>query len=75
MAGESAQMRQIRSYLKRDRGLPNTAYDVMGYWRGRCWRERRSSAVDPGPIWRAGKAAGRSDEEIWAAYDAARGEA
>ena len=34
MAGESAQMRQIRTYLKRDRGLPNSAYDVMGYWRG-----------------------------------------
>jgi len=74
MAGESAQMRKIRSYLKRDRGLPNTAYDVMGYWRGQvAGRERRSSAVDPGPIWRAGKAAGRSDEEIWAAYDATSG--
>ena len=73
MAGESAQMRRIRSYLKRDRGLPNTAYDVMGYWRGVSGRQPR--AVDPGPIWRAGKAEGRSDEEIWAAYDAARGEA
>ena len=34
-------------------------------------RQRQPRAVDPGPIWRAGKAAGQSDEEIWAAYDAA----
>ena len=29
-------------------------------------------AVDPGPIWRAGRAAGKTDEEIWADYDQAR---
>jgi NADPH-dependent ferric siderophore reductase len=68
MAGESAQMRAIRKHLMRDVGLPSTAYDVMGYWRGGGRRQPR--AVDPGPIWRAGKAAGKSDEEIWAAYDA-----
>jgi NADPH-dependent ferric siderophore reductase len=68
MAGESAQMRAIRKHLMRDRRLPSTAYDVMGYWRGGGRRQLR--AVDPGPIWRAGKAAGKSDEEIWAAYDA-----
>ena len=70
MAGESAQMRAIRKYLMRDRVLPGTAYDVMGYWRGVARRQPR--AVDPGPIWRAGKAAGETDEQIWAAYDAAR---
>jgi NADPH-dependent ferric siderophore reductase len=70
MAGESAQMRAIRKHLMRDRRLPSTAYDVMGYWRGVAQRQPR--AVDPGPIWRAGKAAGRSDEEIWAEYDEAR---
>ncbi len=70
MAGESAQMRAIRKHLMRDRGLPGTAYDVMGYWRGVARRQPR--AVDPGPIWRAGKAAGQTDEQIWAAYDAAR---
>ncbi len=73
MAGESSQMRAIRKHLMRDVGLPSTAYDVMGYWRGGATRQPR--AVDPGPIWRAGKAAGQSDEEIWAAYDAAREEA
>jgi NADPH-dependent ferric siderophore reductase len=70
MAGESAQMRAIRKHLMRERRLPNHAYDVMGYWRG--VKERQPRAVDPGPIWRAGKAAGKSDEEIWADYDRAR---
>lgn len=71
MAGESAQMRAIRKHLMRVRKLPSTAYDVMGYWRGGGAR-RQPRAVDPGPIYRAGKAAGKSDEEIWADYDAAR---
>jgi NADPH-dependent ferric siderophore reductase len=71
MAGESAQMRAIRKHLMRDRRLSNAAYDVMGYWR--AVTSRRPRAVDPGPIWRAGKAAGKTDEEIWAAYDEARG--
>jgi NADPH-dependent ferric siderophore reductase len=71
MAGESAQMRAIRKHLMRERRLPSTAYDVMGYWRAVAARQPR--AVDPAPIWRAGKAAGHSDEQIWAAYDEARG--
>jgi NADPH-dependent ferric siderophore reductase len=70
MAGESAQMRAIRKHLSRELGLPSTAYDVMGYWRRVTRRQPR--AVDPGPIWREGKAAGKSDEEIWADYDAAQ---
>ena len=70
MAGESADMRAIRKHLMRDRRLPAAAYDVMGYWRAASARQPR--AVDPGPIYRAGKAKGLSDEEIWAAYDEAR---
>jgi len=70
MAGESAQMRAIRKHLMREVGLPSTHYDVMGYWRATLARQPR--AVDPGPIWRAGRTAGKSDEEIWAEYDAAR---
>jgi NADPH-dependent ferric siderophore reductase len=70
MAGESAQMRAIRKHLMRVRRLPSSAYDVMGYWRGGAARQPR--AVDPSPIWRAGKAAGKTDEEIWADYDAAQ---
>jgi len=69
MAGESSQMRAIRKHLMREVKLPSSAYDVMGYWRGGAVRQPR--AVDPGPIWRAGKAAGKSDEQIWAEYDAA----
>ena len=72
MAGESAQMRAIRKHLMRAVGLPTSHYDVMGYWRATAARQPR--AVDPGPIWRAGKAAGKTDEQIWADYDAARGE-
>jgi NADPH-dependent ferric siderophore reductase len=70
MAGESAQMRAIRKHLMRERRLPASAYDVMGYWRASTGRQPR--AVDPGPIWREGKAQGLSDEEIWARYDEAR---
>lgn len=70
MAGESAQMRAIRKHLMREVKLPSTAYDVMGYWRS--GQPRQPRAVDPGPIWRAGKVAGKTDDEIWAAYDAAR---
>lgn len=70
MGGESAQMRAIRKHLMRERKMPSTAYDVMGYWRGVTRRQPR--AVDPGPIYRSGKAAGKSDEQIWADYDAAR---
>jgi NADPH-dependent ferric siderophore reductase len=73
MAGESSQMRAIRKHLMRVRRLPSSAYDVMGYWRGGAVRQPR--AVDPGPIWRAGKAAGLGDEEIWAKYDDAQSQA
>lgn len=73
MAGESAQMRAIRKHLMRDRQLPSSAYDVMGYWRSTSGRQPR--AVDPGPIHRAGKSAGKTDEQIWADYDAAREDA
>lgn len=74
MAGESAQMRAIRKHLMREVKLPTSAYDVMGYWRG-GGHQRQPRAVDPGPIWREGKAQGKTDDEIWAAYDAARDEA
>jgi len=72
MAGESSQMRAIRKHLMRVRMLPSHAYDVMGYWRGGAVRQPRR--VDPGPIYRAGKAAGLTDDEIWERYDAAREE-
>ena len=72
MAGESAQMRAIRRHLRHDLGMPSAAYDVMGYWSGS--RGRQARAVDPRPIYEAGRAAGRSDDEIWAEYDAVRGD-
>jgi NADPH-dependent ferric siderophore reductase len=70
MGGESAQMREIRRHLRHDVGWDTRHYDVMGYWSGS--RGRQGRAVDPGPIYAAGKAAGKSDEQIWADYDEAR---
>jgi NADPH-dependent ferric siderophore reductase len=72
MAGESAQMRDIRRHVRQDLGWASAAYDVMGYWSGT--RGRQTRAVDPGPIYAAGKAAGKSDAEIWTDYDKARGD-
>jgi NADPH-dependent ferric siderophore reductase len=70
MAGESAQMRDIRKHLRRDLGFETARFDVMGYWSSS--RGRQVRAVDPGPVYARGKALGRSDEEIWADYDRLR---
>ncbi len=70
MAGESAQMRDIRRYVRHELGMPASAYDVMGYWSGS--RGRRARAVDPRPIYERGKAEGKSDEQIWAAFEQAQ---
>ncbi|WP_051208477.1 siderophore-interacting protein [Propionicicella superfundia] len=43
MAGESSQMRAIRSFLLRERRLPHSAYDVMGYWRAQTAGSRRAA--------------------------------
>ena len=67
MAGESAQMRQIRRHVRRDLGWDASRQDLMGYWSNT--RARQSRAVDPGPIYRRGKARGLTDEQIWAEYD------
>lgn len=70
MAGESAQMRDIRRHVRRDLGWDSKHHEVMGYWSGS--RGRQSRRVDPGPLYARGKAAGRTDEEIWAEYDESR---
>ena len=67
MAGESAQMRQIRRHVRRELGWDASRQDLMGYWSNTRARQRR--AVDPGPIYRRGKARGLTDEQIWAEYD------
>ena len=72
MAGESAQMRDIRRYVRRSLGWGSDRHDLMGYWSST--RARQSRAVDPGPLYARGKAAGKSDEEIWAEYDELRAE-
>ncbi len=70
MAGESAQMREIRRHARHDLGWDTRHYDVMGYWSGS--RGRRARQVDPGPIYARGKALGHSEDQIWAEYDDAR---
>lgn len=72
MAGESAQMREIRRYVRRSLGWGSDRQDLMGYWS--ATRPRHARAVDPGPLYARGKAAGKSDEEIWAEYDELRAE-
>ena len=72
MAGESAQMREIRRYARRTLGWGSDRHDLMGYWSST--RPRQARAVDPGPLYARGKAAGKSDEEIWAEYDELRAE-
>ena len=71
MGGESAQMREIRRHLRRDLDRDVRHFDVMGYWS--LDRGRQARRVDPGPIYAAGRAAGKSDAEIWDDYDAAAG--
>ena len=73
MAGESAQMREIRRYARHERGWDTRHFEAMGYWSSS--RGRQARQVDPGPIYARGKAMGLSDDEIWAEYDAARGRA
>ncbi len=70
MAGESAQMRDIRRHLRRELGWDTRHHDVMGYWSNA--RGRQARRVDPGPIYARGKAAGLSDEQIWAEYEDAQ---
>ena len=70
MAGESAQMRDIRRFVRRSLGWDTRHHDLMGYWSNTRARQRR--AVDPGPIYARGKAMGKSDAEIWADYDEER---
>ncbi len=71
MGGESAQMREIRRHVRHELGQDTRHFDVMGYWS--VSRGRQVRRVDPGPIYAAGRAAGKSDAEIWDDYDAAAG--
>lgn len=42
VAGEAASTRSVRKYLRRELGLPGTAYKVVGYWTedAEAWREK-----------------------------------
>lgn len=68
MAGESAQMRDVRRHVRRELGWDTRHHEAMGYWSGS--RGRQARRVDPGPVYAQGRAAGKTDEQIWADYDA-----
>lgn len=68
VAGESAESRRVRGYLRTEAGLPLTAYRIVGYWHADL--ERQLSRWDALPeaikeqyasIWRDD----RTDEENW----------
>ena len=61
----------IRRHVRHDLGWDTKHHEVMGYWSGS--RGRQARQVDPGPIYARGQAQGKSDEQIWADYDQARG--
>ena len=63
-------MRAIRKHLMRERRLPSTAYDVMGYWRGVA--AAPAARGRPGPDLAGGQGGRQGDEQIWADYDEAR---
>ncbi len=67
MAGESAQMRDVRRFVRRELGWDTRHHEAMGYWSGS--RGRQARRVDPGPVYARGRAAGRTDAQIWADYD------
>lgn len=69
MAGESAQMREVRRHVRRELGWDTRHHEAMGYWSGS--RGRQVRAVDPGPVHARGLATGQTQAQIWAEYDAA----
>jgi NADPH-dependent ferric siderophore reductase len=42
VAGETRELRGVRKYLRRELGLPSSAYKAVGYWTGGAerWRDR-----------------------------------
>ena len=63
-------MRAIRKHLMRERRAAEHGVRRDGLLARRCRSASRGPST-PGPIWRAGKAAGKTDEQIWADYDEA----
>lgn len=72
VAGESRVLRGVRRYLRKELGLPATAYKTVGYWieRAEQWRERYA-ALDEATkreleaLW----SSGRDEQEIEDEYD------
>jgi NADPH-dependent ferric siderophore reductase len=72
VAGESRALRGVRRYLRRELGLPATAYKTVGYWveQAEAWRERYKALDDATrsaleSLW----SSGRDEQEIEDEYD------
>lgn len=72
VAGESRALRGVRAHLRRELGLPATAYKAVGYWieEGEAWTARYRALDDATrrsleSLWRSG----RTEEEIEDEYD------
>lgn len=70
MAGESAQMRDIRRFVRHELGWDSRHHDLMGYWSNS--RGRSTRAIDPEPVYVRGGAAGQSTQQVRTEYDEAR---
>ena len=73
VAGETRVLRAVRKYLRRELGLPASAYSIVGYWveHGEAWRERYDALDDATrasleALWESD----RDPEEIEDDYDA-----
>ncbi len=67
MAGESAQMREVRRWARREGRFDAKHMCAMGYWSGA--RGRQTRALDPRPVYARGLAQGKSADQIWIDYD------
>jgi len=66
MAGEATAARHVRRCLRHERGLARERYATCGYWRycAEEWIPRFRAAIDVDALFAAGKAAGKSDDEL-----------
>jgi NADPH-dependent ferric siderophore reductase len=70
VAAETRELRGVRRYLRRELGLPSTAYKTVGYWTDRAdtWRDHYDALDDEtksalNAIWESGADAGEIEIE------------
>lgn len=72
VAGETAVLRSVRRYLRRELGLPSTRFKVVGYWTdaAESWQERWDALNDAtrdelDALWESG----RDEDEVMDEYE------